>query len=49
MNEEYSERAMAKKKGRIEEKWGKLTDDNLGEIEGKSETLGAFTDTIWIY
>jgi len=26
-------------KGRLKEKWGKLTDNDLGEIEGKSEKL----------
>jgi uncharacterized protein YjbJ (UPF0337 family) len=26
-------------KGRVKEKWGKLTDNDLGEIEGKGEKL----------
>ena len=26
-------------KGRVKEKWGKIIDDNLGEIEGKGEKL----------
>ena len=29
-------------KGRLKEKWGKLTDNDLGEIEGKSEKLLGF-------
>ena len=29
-------------KGRFKEKWGKLTDNDLGEIEGKSEKLLGF-------
>lgn len=39
MNEDILKGKLHEAKGRIKEKWGKLTDDNLVEIEGKNEKL----------
>ena len=35
MNEDILKGSWLEIKGRVKEKWGKLTDDELGEIEGK--------------
>ena len=39
MNEDILKGKWLEIKGRVKEKWGKLTDNNLGEIEGKGEKL----------
>ena len=39
MNEDILKGKWLEIKGRIKEKWGKLTDNDLGEIEGKGEKL----------
>jgi uncharacterized protein YjbJ (UPF0337 family) len=39
MNEDILKGKLKEAKGRIKEKWGKLTDNNLTEIEGKNEKL----------
>ena len=39
MNEDILKGKWLEIKGRVKEKWGKLTDNDLGEIEGKSEKL----------
>ena len=39
MNEDILKGKWLEIKGRIKEKWGKLTDNDLGEIEGKGEML----------
>jgi uncharacterized protein YjbJ (UPF0337 family) len=39
MNEDILKGQWQEIKGRIKEKWGKLTDNHLGEIEGKREIL----------
>ena len=39
MNKDILKGKLLEIKGRVKEKWGKLTDDDLGEIEGKSEKL----------
>jgi uncharacterized protein YjbJ (UPF0337 family) len=36
-------------KERVKEKWGKLTDNDLGEIEGKSEKLLELLQKIYGY
>jgi len=37
MNEDILKGKWREIKGRVKEKWGKLTDNDLGEIEGKGE------------
>ena len=39
MNEDILKGKLRETKGMIKEKWGKLTDNNIVEIEGKSEKL----------
>lgn len=39
MNEDILKGTWLEVKGRVKEKWGKLTDNNLAEIEGKAEIL----------
>jgi uncharacterized protein YjbJ (UPF0337 family) len=39
MNEDILKGKWLEIKGRVKEKWGKLNDDGLGEIEGKGEKL----------
>jgi uncharacterized protein YjbJ (UPF0337 family) len=39
MNEDILKGKWQEIKGRVKEKWGKLTDNDLGEIEGKREKL----------
>ena len=39
MNEDILKGKWLEIKGRVKEKWGKLTDNDLGETEGKSEKL----------
>jgi len=39
MNEDILKGKWLEIKGRVKEKWGKIIDDNLGEIEGKGEKL----------
>jgi uncharacterized protein YjbJ (UPF0337 family) len=39
MNEDILKGRWLEIKGMVKEKWGKLTDNDLGEIEGKSEKL----------
>jgi uncharacterized protein YjbJ (UPF0337 family) len=39
MNEDILKGKWQEIKGRIKEKWGKITDNNLGEIDGKGEKL----------
>jgi uncharacterized protein YjbJ (UPF0337 family) len=39
MNEYILKGKWQETKGRVKEKWGKLTDNNIAEIEGKSEKL----------
>ncbi len=39
MNEDILKGKLRETKGMIKEKWGKLTDNNIAEIEGKSEKL----------
>lgn len=39
MNEDILKGKLQETKGRIKEKWGKLIDNNLVEIEGKNEKL----------
>jgi uncharacterized protein YjbJ (UPF0337 family) len=39
MNEDILKGKWLEIKGRVKEKWGKLTDDDLGEIGGKGEKL----------
>ena len=39
MNEDILKGTWLEIRGRVKEKWGKLTDNDLGEIEGKSEKL----------
>jgi len=39
MNEDILKGKWQEIKGRVEEKWGKLTDNDLREIEGKGEKL----------
>ena len=39
MNEDILKGKWQEIKGRVKEKWGKLTDNNLSEIEGKGEKL----------
>jgi len=39
MNENILKGKWLEIKGRVKEKWGKLTDNDLGEIEGKGEKL----------
>jgi uncharacterized protein YjbJ (UPF0337 family) len=37
-------------KGKVKEKWGKLTDDDLNVINGRREQLegGSNSDTVWL-
>ena len=39
MNEDILKGKWQEIKGKVKEKWGKLTDNDLGEIEGKGEKL----------
>jgi uncharacterized protein YjbJ (UPF0337 family) len=39
MNEDILKGKWLEIRGRVKEKWGKLTDDDLSEIEGKGEKL----------
>ena len=39
MNNDRTEGTWHQIKGKMKEKWGKLTDDDLTQIEGKSEQL----------
>jgi uncharacterized protein YjbJ (UPF0337 family) len=39
MNEDILKGRWLEIKGRVKEKWGKLTDNDLGKIEGKGEKL----------
>ena len=39
MNEDILKGKWREIRGRVKEKWGKLTDDDLGEIEGRGEKL----------
>lgn len=39
MNEDVLKGKWHEMKGKIKEKWGKLTDDDITEINGKKETL----------
>jgi uncharacterized protein YjbJ (UPF0337 family) len=39
MNEDILKGKWLEMKGRIQERWGKLTDNELGEIEGKGQKL----------
>jgi uncharacterized protein YjbJ (UPF0337 family) len=39
MNEDILKGKWQEIKGRVKEKWGKLTDNDFGENEGKSEKL----------
>jgi uncharacterized protein YjbJ (UPF0337 family) len=39
MNKDIIEGSWLEITGRVKEKWGKLTENNLGEIEGKGEKL----------
>jgi uncharacterized protein YjbJ (UPF0337 family) len=39
MNEDILKGKLLEIKGRVKEQWGKFTDNNLGEIEGKNEKL----------
>ena len=39
MNEDILQGKWAQLKGRVKEQWGKLTDDEIDELEGKSEIL----------
>ena len=39
MNEDILKGKWQEIKGRVKEKWGKLTDNDLGEIEGRGEKL----------
>ena len=39
MNEDILKGKWLEMKGRIQERWGKLTDNDLGEIEGKGQKL----------
>ena len=39
MNEDILKGKYLELKGMVKEKWGKLTDDDLGEMEGKGERL----------
>jgi uncharacterized protein YjbJ (UPF0337 family) len=42
MNEDILKGKWLEIKGRVKEKWGRLTDNDLGEIEGKGEKLLGF-------
>ncbi|MGK5595312.1 MAG: CsbD family protein [Parachlamydiaceae bacterium] len=39
MNKDYFEGKWHELKGKVKEQWGKLTDDDLKEIDGKKESL----------
>ncbi len=39
MNKEIFDGKWHEVKGKVKEKWGKLTDDDLTEIDGKKESL----------
>ena len=39
MNRDITEGKFTQLKGKIKEQWGKLTDDEIDELEGKSEIL----------
>ena len=39
MNKDQIEGSWRQLKGRVKEKWGELTDDDLDKIEGKKEQL----------
>jgi uncharacterized protein YjbJ (UPF0337 family) len=39
MNEDILKGKWQETKGKVKEKWGKLTDNDVGEIEGKGEKL----------
>ena len=39
MNKDQAKGAWTKMKGRVREKWGELTDDDLDRIQGKYEQL----------
>ena len=39
MNRDIAKGNFTQLKGKIKEQWGKLTDDEIGELEGKSEIL----------
>jgi uncharacterized protein YjbJ (UPF0337 family) len=39
MNEDTLKGQWMQLKGKVREKWGKLTDDDLDQIQGKSEQL----------
>jgi uncharacterized protein YjbJ (UPF0337 family) len=39
MNEDILKGQWTQLKGRVREKWGKLTDDDLDQIQGRSEQL----------
>jgi uncharacterized protein YjbJ (UPF0337 family) len=39
MNDDTMKGQWTQFKGRVREKWGKLTDDDLDQIQGKSEQL----------
>ncbi len=39
MNKDIFQGKWHEVKGKVKEKWGKLTDDDLTEIDGKSESL----------
>jgi uncharacterized protein YjbJ (UPF0337 family) len=39
MNQDIAKGNFTQLKGKIKEQWGKLTDDEIDELEGKSEIL----------
>ena len=39
MNRDITKGTFTQLKGKIKEQWGKLTDDEIDELEGKSEIL----------
>ena len=39
MNRDITQGKFTQLKGKIKEQWGKLTDDEIDELEGKSEIL----------
>lgn len=39
MDKDFFEGKWHEMKGKVKEKWGKLTDDDLTEIDGKSENI----------
>ena len=49
MNEDILKGKWKEIKGEVKQKWGKLTDDDLAQVEGKRRTtLGTFAEEVWI-